>query len=100
MRLNAKTRKATFLASLNKTGHNNPVNDLSEQEGRISAIYGQYGTGLNIIQEMGFNSNPQNFQCFTQDLIEKRNYVENVINRMYKSTDSIIDEVANNLRYE
>ena len=67
MRLSAKSRKATFLTSYNKTGHSNNNINLADKDERISNIFGTYGSGVNIGMELGFpnkNDKCENISMF------------------------------------
>lgn len=57
MRLNAKHKKARFYTAFHKTGHVTPTINLQLNDERISQIYGKYGTGVNLGQELGFSKN-------------------------------------------
>lgn len=58
MRLNAK-KKAVYLKAYRATGNKHIPITLSDNDIRISSLFGKYGTGLNIVRELGFsNSRP------------------------------------------
>ena len=75
MRLNAKARTNKYFISYKKTGNNEPEVIMSEQDLKIHNIFGKYGTGLSVTQELGFSH------------IQKgNNYFFNLKHKAYKNT--------------
>ena len=53
MRCSSKKIKAQYLKAFKATGNVEPETPLSETVERISTIFGTYGSGQNILDEIG-----------------------------------------------
>ncbi|OXU25953.1 hypothetical protein TSAR_001731 [Trichomalopsis sarcophagae] len=52
--IKAKGKVNAFFKIYNKTGNNKPEGEVPEQDLQIANIFGKYGTGMAVTQELGF----------------------------------------------